>query len=535
MLKICRRAGRVLLPLIFSLAWTVPQAFAQLPCIPGLTCPSPDTTPPTVSITSPASGATVSGTISVTATASDDRGVAGVQFQLDGVNGGAEDAAAPYSISWDTTTASNGSHTLTAIARDAAGNRTTSALVTVTVSNGPPPPPPPPSAVRRYEETDPSVSFGAGWNPDTGWFEWSGGSAMETMTPGARATFTFTGTSVTWFGMRGLDSGIARVFIDGALVSEVDLFARSYEVHVPVFVARNLANGSHTLMIEATGLKNTDSEAGMSPYALVVVDAFEVPTQVVSQLQDAGSAMTYTAGWTQGDTSKSWSGWYAAVSSTPGARATLPFKGASISWIGFRGPDAGIARVYLDGSLAAEVDLYNPDNRVQAIVYTSPQLADANHTLVIEATGLKNAASSGTRVVVDAFDVTKPGTRFEETDGSVTYTGSWDHGNFNRAWSMRTIAASSVAGAQATFTFTGTAVDWIGSRKSTTGIARVYLDGAFVTQIDTYAPGDGLQETIFSATGLAAGSHTLTIEVTGQKNPASNSAYIVVDAFDVRP
>jgi len=531
MMKICRRAGRVLLPLIFSLAWTVPQAYAQLPCIPGLTCPSPDTTPPTVSITSPASGATVSGTISVTATASDDRGVAGVQFQLDGVNGGAEDAAAPYSISWDTTTASNGSHTLTAIARDAAGNRTTSAPVTITVSNSPAPP----SAVRRYEETDASVSFSGNWIQDTGWFAWSGGNAMETMTPGAQATFTFTGTSVTWFGMRGLDSGIARVYLDGVFVSEVDMFARSYEVHVPVFVSRNLSNGTHTLTIEATGLKSMDSEAAMSPYALVVVDAFEVPTQVVSQLQDAGSAMSYSAGWTLGDTSKSWSGWYAAVSTTAGARATLPFNGTSISWIGFRGPDAGIARVYLDGSFAAEVDLYYPDNRVQAIVYASPQLADGNHTLVIEATGLKNAASSGTRVVVDAFDVTKPGTRFEETDASVAYTGSWDHGNFNRAWSMRTIAASSVPGSQATFTFSGTAVDWIGSRKSTTGIARVYLDGVFVTQIDTYAPGDGLQETIFSATGLAAGSHTLTIEVTGQKNPASYSAYIVVDAFDVRP
>ena len=529
MLNFWRRA--VAATLIAGGAWFAPQASAQILCIPGLTCPNPDTTPPSVSVTSPASGATVSGSITVTATASDDRGVAGVQFQLDGVNGGAEDATAPYSVSWDTTTASNGSHTLTAIARDAAGNHTTSAPVTITVSNAPAPP----SAIRRYEETDPSVSFGAGWNLDAGWFGWSGGGAMESMTPGAQATFAFTGTSVTWFGMRGLDSGIARVFLDGALVSEVDLFARSYEIHVPVFVARNLPNGNHTLTIEATGLKNADSEAAMSPYALVVVDAFEVPTQVISQLQDAGSAMTYTAGWTLGDTSKSWSGWYAAVSTTPGARATLPFKGTSISWIGFRGPDAGIGRVYLDGSVAADVDLYNPDNRVQAIVYTSPQLADGNHTLVIESTGLKNAASSGTRVVVDAFDVMKPGTRYEETDASVSYTGSWDHGNFNRAWSMRTIAASSVAGARATFTFTGTAVDWIGSRKSTTGIARVYLDGAFVTQIDTYAPGDGLQETIFSATGLAAGNHTLTIEVTGQKNPSSSSAYIVVDAFDVRP
>src|SRR5206468_5516316 len=59
-----------------------------------------DTTAPSVSITSPAAGATVSGTITVTASASDNVGVVGVQFRLDGVNAGAEDTTAPYSVPW---------------------------------------------------------------------------------------------------------------------------------------------------------------------------------------------------------------------------------------------------------------------------------------------------------------------------------------------------------------------------------------------------------------------------------------------------
>src|SRR5207244_10797185 len=99
---------------------------------------APDTTPPTVSITAPPNGATVSGTTNVTADASDNVGVVGVQFLLDGSNLGAEDTVAPYQISWDTTKTSNGSHTLTAVARDAAGNKKTSAPVTVTVSNSAP-------------------------------------------------------------------------------------------------------------------------------------------------------------------------------------------------------------------------------------------------------------------------------------------------------------------------------------------------------------------------------------------------------------
>ena len=69
------------------------------------------------------------------ATASDNVGVAGVQFKLDGANLGAEDTASPYSVAWNSTTATNGSHTLTAVARDAAGNMTISVGVSVTVNN----------------------------------------------------------------------------------------------------------------------------------------------------------------------------------------------------------------------------------------------------------------------------------------------------------------------------------------------------------------------------------------------------------------
>src|SRR5207302_6216721 len=59
-----------------------------------------DTQPPAVSVTAPTAGATVSGTTTVTANASDNGGVVGVQFYVDGNALGAEDTAAPYSASW---------------------------------------------------------------------------------------------------------------------------------------------------------------------------------------------------------------------------------------------------------------------------------------------------------------------------------------------------------------------------------------------------------------------------------------------------
>jgi hypothetical protein len=93
-----------------------------------------DTTPPTTSITAPTAGSTVSGTVSVTANASDNVGVTKVEFYLDGALR-STDTTSPYSWSWDTTQFANSSHSLVTKAYDAAGNVGTSSTVTVTVNN----------------------------------------------------------------------------------------------------------------------------------------------------------------------------------------------------------------------------------------------------------------------------------------------------------------------------------------------------------------------------------------------------------------
>jgi hypothetical protein len=93
-----------------------------------------DTTAPTTSITSPTSGATVSGTTTISASASDNVGVSKVDFYVDSVLKGT-DTSSPYSYSWATTAYSNGAHSLYTKATDAAGNVGTSATISVTVSN----------------------------------------------------------------------------------------------------------------------------------------------------------------------------------------------------------------------------------------------------------------------------------------------------------------------------------------------------------------------------------------------------------------
>jgi hypothetical protein len=93
-----------------------------------------------VSMTAPASGASVSGTVSASASASDTSPILGVQFLLDGANLGVEVTSSPYVLAWNTTTATNGSHSLAARARDAAGNTADATSVNVTLNNPTPPP-----------------------------------------------------------------------------------------------------------------------------------------------------------------------------------------------------------------------------------------------------------------------------------------------------------------------------------------------------------------------------------------------------------
>jgi subtilisin family serine protease len=93
-----------------------------------------DVTPPSTAVTSPASGAAVSGTIPISANASDANGVARVVFYAGSTVVGT-DTTSPYSVAWDTTRVPDGAHSLTARAYDHAGNHGSSAATSVTVRN----------------------------------------------------------------------------------------------------------------------------------------------------------------------------------------------------------------------------------------------------------------------------------------------------------------------------------------------------------------------------------------------------------------
>ncbi|HEY6174730.1 MAG TPA: PHB depolymerase family esterase [Kofleriaceae bacterium] len=166
----------------------------------GLTTPGGggggDTTPPSVTITAPAAGATVSGTIAVTATASDDVGVTRVDVLVDGAVAGS-DTSAPYSVAVDTTRLAGGNHTLSARAFDAANNAGSSAAITVNVQNA--------GGGGRLE------TFSGTSGPDNaGWTlgAWTLSTKDATGTPGSRSitataapAFNTVTRTATWAGL----------------------------------------------------------------------------------------------------------------------------------------------------------------------------------------------------------------------------------------------------------------------------------------------------------------------------------------------
>ncbi len=149
--------------------WTVGGASTPTePTAP--TAPAADTSAPSVSISAPWGGATVSGaSVTVSANATDNVAVTGVQFKLNGANLGSEDTSAPFSATLNSTTLTNGTHTLSAVARDAAGNMASASNVSITVNNvtsTPTEPTAPTAPTEPTSPTSPTVPAGT-----TAWFD----------------------------------------------------------------------------------------------------------------------------------------------------------------------------------------------------------------------------------------------------------------------------------------------------------------------------------------------------------------------------
>lgn len=177
-----------------------------------------DATLPTVSITSPTSGATLTGIVTISANASDNVGVSKVEFYVDGALKGS-DTTAPYAYSLNTATLSSGSHTITAKAFDTGNNSATSGPVTVTVA----------------DTTLPTVGISS---------PAAGATVSGNVTVSASATDNIGVTKVEFY-------------LDGALKNTDTTAPYSYSLN-----SGTLTNGAHVLTAKAFDAANNSATSG---------------------------------------------------------------------------------------------------------------------------------------------------------------------------------------------------------------------------------------------------------------------------------
>jgi hypothetical protein len=427
----------------------------------------------------------------------------------------------------------------------------------------------------RLEEDYFAIHYSGNWYPNTSPYN-SAGRAVLAVEAGAKASLSFTGSGkVSWFGCRDGWSGIAKVWVDGAVQATVDTYSYNTTCNTEIW-STALPPGAHTIAIEVSGNKNPEAHA---PW--VWVDKFEIVSAgdiafgtasssggsgggtggtggdtgggstTFTRVEQNNSAVGYTGTWYANNGAFN-SGGSALLAGGQGARATFTFSGTAAKWIGFKDAYSGIANVYVDGVPKGQVDAYSASDQSKVVMYTVSGLASGTHTLNIEVSGTKNSASNSYWIWVDAFEyaggtITAGGgtdgsggdtgggaatfTRFEQNNSAVGYTGTWytNNGMFNSGGSA---VLAGGKGARATFAFSGTSAKWIGFKDAYSGIANVYVDGTLQGQVDAYSASDQAKVVMYTITGLTSGTHTLAIEVSGNKNTSSNSYWIWIDAFE---
>ncbi len=138
------------------------------------------------------------------------------------------------------------------------------------------------------------------------------------------------------------------------------------------------------------------NQGGSSPYSN------EVAVKTYSRNEDSSPNVTYTGIWKQRSDTHC-SGDSCHYSSDPNGNASLTWTGTDVQVVMTTGPMMGKAYVVVDGALVV-VDLYSPTLQYQQLVYAKTGLAIGSHTVKVSASGIKNPASSGTTVALDAFD-----------------------------------------------------------------------------------------------------------------------------------
>lgn len=388
------------------------------------------------------------------------------------------------------------------------------------------------------EDSNPAVAYTGTWNhiAPPAYPQASNADVSVSSTAGSTASFTFTGSSVDWIGKVGANCGYADVYIDGVYATRVDTFGfRGPDAwQAPLFEKSWPSAGTHTIKVVVTGLKNESSSG-----TYVHIDSFQVRS--LSLTDDADPAVSYSGTWTNPTTDLTYLAGAAHVASATGASASFTFNGTAVQVLGDRAGNHGLADVYITtgGSTVywGQFDAYTPGDAVggNQVLWQVQNLSSGSHTIQVIATGTHDAQSTGTAVTLDGFaygTAGLPRLPNDTNDSTLSYSAGWTNpSGLGPSYDFGDSHVSATAGSTATYTFSGTGFQIVGSRAANHGYGEVTVDGTPTGMFDGYAATDtGGNQVLWQMLGLAAGTHTVVISVIGAHNATATDSYIVLDA-----
>ncbi len=382
--------------------------------------------------------------------------------------------------------------------------------------------------VNRTENDAAMVSYTEAWTRNT-LAGASGGTYQTTTANNATANISFNGRRIDLIGIKAPFLGIANVIVDGGAPVPVDCYNPTQLNNTVVWSSGELSDGPHTLRVEYTGTKNP-----AATNTRVSIDAFDIVGSAAMRRYEQDDILAaYYGSWSTNNLASA-SGTTYQTTIASGSSADIAFNGKRVDLIGIKAPFLGIANVIVDGGAPVPVDCYNTTQLNNTVLWSSGELTDGRHTVRVEYTGTKNPAASNTRVSIDAFDVVGYLTplRYEQNSAWASYVGTWTENTYSDA-SGGTYKTTVAAGSAANIAFEGTGIDLIGIKAPFLGIANVILDGGEPIPVDQYGAVQNHRQVLWSVRNLPYGRHTVRVEYTGTKNPASTTARVSLDAYDV--
>jgi SpoIID/LytB domain protein len=323
------------------------------------------------------------------------------KLTLDGVDAGTVDlysATETYKKVWDTSTLTDGTHTLTIAWTGTKNSKATNYNIAVdafdtdgTLVKATAPP-----ILTTYQQADSHLFYLGTWTVQSATAA-SGGSFRYIDTDGS-CTVTFAGTSLAWYGKTKSSYGMAKLTLDGVDKGNLDLYSAT-ETYGKVWETGTLSAGTHTLTIAYSGLKN----AKASDYN-IAVDAFKIMgtiAQAPPRYEQDNAALTYAGSWSDFTKSTASGGSYARAC-TSGASVTIKFTGTYLNWITTIGTTLGKALVSVDGGTAKSVNLAASSAKDLQSVWNTGLLKFGAHTVKIS---WDPSNTAGKYISIDAIGV----------------------------------------------------------------------------------------------------------------------------------